>query len=202
MGATVAAAAVSATRHPRRAPPVEPGASSSKAPARAGRGFGEPKPKPLKLPAAPKGCRSIGVTSKADGSLWQVLAGKSAPDNDRLSLEIGQAHEPWMHVAGVPGSHVVVRAVGADSGATRQPPQDVLQTAAGICAYYSKSKLLPQVKVHLTKCGKVGKIPGAPAGMVLLTGGWDTLTVRPLNPAFLDAAGGAGAAAASPSRRR
>lgn len=58
----------------------------------------------------PKGCRSIEVAA-ADGSRWQVLVGKTAQDNDRLSLEHGQPHEAWLHVAELAGAHVVVRFV-------------------------------------------------------------------------------------------
>eukprot|EP00439_Symbiodinium_sp_Y106_P049813 s251_g6.t1 len=90
--------------------------------AKAFKGFGEapPKPKP-KATAAPKGCRAVLVSGK-DGSQWQVLIGKSAADNDRLSLEQGRADEVWMHAAHVPGSHVVVRAVSSQG----RPPTDVI----------------------------------------------------------------------------
>ncbi|CAE7563884.1 KIN14I [Symbiodinium sp. KB8] len=44
--------------------------------------------------AAPfAGCRCIEVTA-ADGSEWQILAGKTAEDNDRLSLKEGRSDEP------------------------------------------------------------------------------------------------------------
>ncbi|CAE7877969.1 unnamed protein product, partial [Symbiodinium sp. KB8] len=79
------------------------------------KGFGEapPKPKPKQKAAAElKGCRVVLVSGK-DGSQWQVLIGKSAADNDRLSLEQGRADEVWMHAAHVPGSHVVLRAVSS-----------------------------------------------------------------------------------------
>jgi len=136
-------------------------------------------------PAAPfTGCRSILVTG-SDDSEWQVLAGKTADDNDRLSTSEGRSHEPWMHAAGVPGSHVVVRKADAGSGRAANPvPDDVLRVAARIAAFYSKAKG-SRVKVHVTTCGKVGKASGAPAGQVLLRGDFKTLMVAPLDPADL-----------------
>ncbi|CAK9055444.1 unnamed protein product [Durusdinium trenchii] len=139
------------------------------------KGFGKrpTKTAPPKL-ITPKGCRSVMVTG-TDGGSWQVLIGKSAAENDRLSLEHGQKHEVWMHAASVPGSHVVVRATESWQEAS-QPPRDVVQTAAELCAFYSKAKSSPQVEVHITTCGQVSKLPGAPAGQVLLRGRWRSAT--------------------------
>lgn len=156
------------------------------------RGLGEPAPAQVKPPKAPQGCRAVPVTS-TDGSLWQVLLGKSAEENDRLSLTEGRPHETWMHVAGVPGSHAVVRHVrGADERAS--PPRDVSEAAASLCAFYSKAKTQPRATVHVTTCGNVGKLPAAPPGQVVLRGRFDALSVRPLSPDQL-AQGGAVAAA-------
>ena len=38
-----------------------------------------------------------------------MLVGKSAEDNDLLSLRLGEPHDFWFHLAGDSGSHVVVR---------------------------------------------------------------------------------------------
>ncbi|CAJ1355572.1 unnamed protein product [Effrenium voratum] len=155
--------------------------SDAKETSRPAKGFGEPavsKPPALpKLLAPPKGCRSVLVNGN-DGSSWQVLIGKTAADNDRLSLEHGQPHEVWMHAASVPGSHVVVRATqpGKDP-----PPRDVVEAAASLCAHYSKAKQV-YVEVHITVCGKVSKLPGAPPGQVLLQRGWTSVKVRRRSP--------------------
>ncbi|CAE8582040.1 unnamed protein product [Polarella glacialis] len=147
----------------------------------------------FKVPAPPKGCRSVTVPGQ-DGTLWQVLMGKTAVDNDRLSLEIGQPQEVWMHVAGLPGSHAVVRSVPGSTrapallrGGSDRPPRDVLKVAAGVCAFYSKAKAQLSVEVHVTTCSKVGKMPGSPAGQVLLAGKWESIKVKPLDPQSLKA---------------
>ncbi|CAE7785714.1 KCBP, partial [Symbiodinium sp. KB8] len=63
-------------------------------------------------------------------------------------------------------------------------PSEVVRTAAGIAAFYSKAKG-GRVKVHLTRCGQVSKAKGSPAGKVLLSGSVETLQVSPLDPASL-----------------
>mmetsp|Transcript_373 Transcript_373/g.855 ORF Transcript_373/g.855 Transcript_373/m.855 type:complete len:227 (+) Transcript_373:84-764(+) len=138
---------------------------------------------PARQTKAPPGCRGLEVMAK-DGSLWHIFIGKSAADNDRLSLEIGRPDEPWMHVGGgIPGSHLIVRQAG-DAGLGR-PPRAVLEQAAGLVAFYSKARSRSTVEVHLTKCGQVSKRPGAPTGQVMLRGGCETLRVAPLDPATL-----------------
>ncbi|CAE7446105.1 KIN14E [Symbiodinium natans] len=139
------------------------------------------RPRVLRRASPFPGCRCIEVTA-ADGSAWQVLAGKTAEDNDRLSLKEGHSDEPWMHAADVPGSHIVVRQPG--DGERLQAPSDIMNVAAGIAAFYSKAKGR-RVKVHVTSCGQVSKAKGSPAGKVLLKGKVDTLHVTPLDPARL-----------------
>ena len=42
---------------------------------------------------------------------WEVLAGRTDADNDRLSLKVARANDWWFHVSGQPGSHVTVSLV-------------------------------------------------------------------------------------------
>lgn len=115
------------------------------------------------------------------GYKWQVLVGKTAKDNDHLSFDIGKPHEVWMHAVGAPGSHVVIR----QAAEGLRPPRKVVEAAAGICAFYSKLKTQSTVEVQMTTCGKLAKLPGAPAGQVMLRGKFESLRVQPLNPTSL-----------------
>eukprot|EP00746_Dinoflagellata_sp_MGD_P040307 gnl/MRDRNA2_/MRDRNA2_197294_c0_seq1.p1 gnl/MRDRNA2_/MRDRNA2_197294_c0~~gnl/MRDRNA2_/MRDRNA2_197294_c0_seq1.p1 ORF type:complete len:280 (-),score=48.24 gnl/MRDRNA2_/MRDRNA2_197294_c0_seq1:90-929(-) len=131
-------------------------------------------------------CRVYSVIAR-DQSKWLILSGRTADENDRLSLQIGRPHEVWMHVADVPGSHVVVR---HDAGmeemhdhSVAEPPEEVIKTAAGITAWNSKARDWSTAPVHITKCGCVSKEAGAPAGRVALQGNVNVMTVKPLNPA-------------------
>lgn len=111
----------------------------------------------------------------ADG--WQILVGKTAKDNDRLSLRIGKAGDFWFHVAGMPGSHVVAR--HADQ--PLQCPREIKRVAAGLAAFFSKAKTGGQVAVHWTTCKNVSKPPGLAPGKVTLKK-YDSINISPLDP--------------------
>lgn len=91
---------------------------------------------------------------------WEVLAGGTDADNDRLSLKVARANDWWFHVAGQPGSHVILR-VGDE-----EPPRDVLERAAAIAAWHSKARAGGVVAVSGTLAKYVSKPRGAKPGTV------------------------------------
>ncbi len=93
-----------------------------------------------------------------------VLVGRSAADNDLLSLKLASPGDFWLHVAGESGSHVVVR----NPDRLERLPRDTLRFAAGLAAGYSKARHGGQVAVHLATCAEVAKPRGLPAGKVTL----------------------------------
>ncbi len=102
-------------------------------------------------------------TVERDG--WEILIGKSASDNDRLTFDVAARHDLWFHVAGWSGSHVVVRL--PDPAA--QPPTAVVQLAAALAAWHSKARGAGgKVEVHHCRVGDVRKRRGSPAGEVVL----------------------------------
>ena len=96
---------------------------------------------------------------------FEVLVGRGAAANDRLSLKVAKPRDFWMHVAGTPGSHVVVR----NPDGLEKLPKDVLERAAQLAAWHSKSRTRQgKIEVHLCFAGEVSKRRGAPAGEVTL----------------------------------
>ncbi len=93
-----------------------------------------------------------------------VLVGRTAADNDVLSLKLGAPNDFWLHVAAGSGSHVVVR----NPGGLARLPRDTQRFAAGLAARYSKVRRGGKVAVHLTTCREVGKPRGFPSGKVTL----------------------------------
>lgn len=118
---------------------------------------------------------SYRVFPMADG--WEILVGKTARDNDRLSLKEGHANDFWFHVAGMPGSHVIARHPDRPA----QIPREVKRVAAGLAAFYSKARQAGKTAIHWTTCNHVSKRRGAPAGQVQLRK-FDTMNVQPLDP--------------------
>lgn len=114
-----------------------------------------------------------------------VLVGKSAEDNDLLSLKLGEPHDFWYHLAGDSGSHVVVR----NPDRLERPPRDTERFAAALAAGYSKARNAGRVAVHAARCADVSKQRGQPPGEVTLAD-WRSLTVEPLRAEDLGAGRG------------
>ena len=103
-----------------------------------------------------------------------VLVGKTAEDNDVLSLKLGSPRDFWFHVAGDSGSHVVVR----NPDGLDRLPRETLRFAAALAAGHSKVKAGGRVAVHWTRCSEVRKPRGFAPGKVTL-GRYETITVAP-----------------------
>ena len=104
-----------------------------------------------------------------------VLVGKSAEENDLLSLRICEPCDFWFHLAGDSGSHVVVR----NPDRLDRLPRDTERFAAGLAAGYSKAKNAGRVSVHAARGEDVSKRRGQPPGEVTLAR-FKSLTVEPV----------------------
>lgn len=96
---------------------------------------------------------------------YEVLVGRSARDNDRLTFKEAAPQDVWLHVGGgTPGSHVVVRA--PEGG---EVPRHVVKRAAELAARHSKAgKTTGKVDVHVCRACDVRKPRGAKPGSVEL----------------------------------
>jgi predicted ribosome quality control (RQC) complex YloA/Tae2 family protein len=96
---------------------------------------------------------------------FEILVGRGDADNDALTFDVASPHDFWLHVAGTPGSHVVVR----NPDRVAELPRPVLEHAARLAAWHSKSRARPgKVEVHVCRVADVSKRRGAPAGEVTL----------------------------------
>ena len=110
-------------------------------------------------------------TEVVDG--FDVLIGKGDADNDALTFGVAEPRDFWMHVAGPPGSHVVVRnPEGLDA-----LPRSVLIRSAELAAWHSKARgASGKVEVHVCRVADVSKPRGFDRGQVLLRR-WDVVKV-------------------------
>ena len=96
---------------------------------------------------------------------FEVLVGRGDADNDELTLRVADPDDVWMHVAGTPGSHVVVR----NPDRLADLPAAVIEGAAQLAVWFSKArKAGGKVPVHTCRVGDVGKRRGMARGAVLL----------------------------------
>jgi predicted ribosome quality control (RQC) complex YloA/Tae2 family protein len=111
----------------------------------------------------------------ADG--FVVLVGRSGPENDTLTFKVASPWDFWMHAAGTPGAHVVIR----NPQRLKTLPERTLAAAAAIAAWYSGAKGEGKVEVHYTQRKHVHKRRGMPAGQVLVRR-FRTIQVAPRLP--------------------
>jgi len=95
---------------------------------------------------------------------WEILVGRSAAGNDRLTTKLARPDDLWLHAEGLPGSHVLIRNPGK-----AEIPSDILVKAASLAAANSKGKAADKVPVTYTFARFVKKPKGAKPGLVTLS---------------------------------
>lgn len=118
-----------------------------------------------------------GIRTFRLGDQWEALVGRTALDNDHLTLTLGHPRDFWFHAAGVSGAHVVVRHPDRPAKLHR----DIKRLAAGIAVFFSKARRGGTTCVHWTTCESVFKRRGDAPGKVCLKR-YDTVFAKPLNP--------------------
>ncbi len=130
-----------------------------------------PKPRKTSGPPTPAGNRtskgkpdpaqSYRTYTSADG--LPILVGKTAKDNDHLTLKIANPDDLWLHARGTPGSHVVVR---LEKGAT--VPPETLKDAATLTLWFSDLRKSGKGEVIYTLRKFVKKSKGLKPGAVMV----------------------------------
>ncbi|HUG37698.1 MAG TPA: NFACT RNA binding domain-containing protein [Candidatus Limnocylindrales bacterium] len=109
---------------------------------------------------------------------FEILVGKGAKDNDRLTFRVAAPRDLWLHASGYAGSHVVVR----NPDRLAALPREVVEAAAQLAAHHSKARgARGKVDVHVCHAEDVRKPRGYPPGMVQLRR-WESVKVYPRDP--------------------
>ena len=103
-----------------------------------------------------------------------VLVGRSAEENDILSIQLARPRDVFFHVSGQAGSHVIV--LMPQSGV--ELDRDTIRFAASLAAAFSSARAARQVSVHYARCSEVSKRRGQPPGEVMLRD-WKSVRVAP-----------------------
>jgi predicted ribosome quality control (RQC) complex YloA/Tae2 family protein len=93
-----------------------------------------------------------------DGS--RIIIGKNNKQNDEVTFKIARSDDLWFHTKDIPGSHVILQSSGL-------PEIEHIELAAGLAAYFSKSRHSSKVPVDYTKRRYVKKPSGANPGFVI-----------------------------------
>jgi predicted ribosome quality control (RQC) complex YloA/Tae2 family protein len=114
--------------------------------------------------------QSIMRVHSADGS--EILVGRSAAQNDRVTFSLASGSDIWLHAREIPGAHVIIRTGG------KPPAPQTLRQAAELAATYSQARGATAVPVDYTFVRHVRRIKGGKPGLVHYSGE-TTLNVRP-----------------------
>lgn len=95
-----------------------------------------------------------------DAAGLTLLLGRTGQQNDAVTFDIASPDDLWLHARDVPGSHVILRTGGSE------PPQESLETAARLAAWYSDARNSTTVPVDITARRHVRKLKGSGPGMV------------------------------------
>jgi predicted ribosome quality control (RQC) complex YloA/Tae2 family protein len=101
--------------------------------------------------------------------LW---VGKNALQNEELTFHRASPDDMWLHARGMPGAHVIVQSEG------RPVPEQTIEWAAKLAAYYSRGRDDTQVEVDVLPRRNVRRLKGGRPGQVIYRGE-RTLRVTP-----------------------
>ena len=138
-----------------------------------------PPKRPPRGETKPKGPRKVEPTRKPYRKYTsvdniEIRVGKKAEDNDELSTnpQYRDNDDWWMHAAGCPGSHVIIRF----SDRKQDPPHTTVQDAAMLAAKNSKCNG-NVIKVNMCRARDIKKPPFSKPGLVMITGNVRTVSV-------------------------
>ncbi len=103
---------------------------------------------------------------------FTVYVGKNNVQNNHVTFRLASANDIWLHTQKIHSSHVVIVADG------KTIPDNVLVSAAEICAYYSQAKSGSKIPVDYTLKHNLKKPNHAPLGFVVYNT-YNTLLVNP-----------------------
>jgi predicted ribosome quality control (RQC) complex YloA/Tae2 family protein len=92
---------------------------------------------------------------------YQILVGRNNKQNDKLTKKIANKGDIWLHTKTIAGSHVIIK-----RDTSKEVPDQTLNEAASIAAYFSKARESKNVPIDYTEVENVNKPKGARPGLV------------------------------------
>lgn len=103
---------------------------------------------------------------------FDIYVGKNNVQNEYVTLKLARKDDIWLHVQGMPGSHVIIKKGNQDV------PDSTLEEAATLAAYYSKAKNSANVSIDYTDKKYVRKTANSKPGMVIYDN-FKTINITP-----------------------
>lgn len=102
----------------------------------------------------------IGGPRRFEAGGFPIYVGRNARQNEEVTFKRAGPDDLWLHARGLSGAHVIVK-----SG-KRDVPEEVIQRAAELAAYYSAARSGGQAAVVVTKRRFVHRLRGGHPGLV------------------------------------
>lgn len=112
------------------------------------------------------GAKKPKITSKpfhyvsSDG--FSIYVGKNNFQNEELTFKFASGNDWWFHAKGVPGSHVIVKAEGAE-----ELPDSTFEEAGRLAGYYSQNRGNEKVEIDYVQKKQIKKPKGGRPGFVV-----------------------------------
>ncbi len=104
---------------------------------------------------------------------YEVVIGRTARDNDKLTFREARPNDLWLHAGDYPGSHVIVR-----NSSRKEIPHRTIVEAAQLAAKFSQASKDAKVNIHYTQRKFLSKPKGGAPGLVRLSK-FRSITVEP-----------------------
>ncbi len=106
-----------------------------------------------------------------------ILVGRNNRQNDYITFKLAARRDTWFHVREIPGGHVVLKE------APYPPPEEDIEEAAFLAAYFSRGRESGAVAVDYTEIRHVRRRPGGKPGFVFYEN-FETITANPQDEAL------------------
>ena len=117
--------------------------------------------KPGKGNAAPRTPEGGAPLRRRLAGDYIALIGKNSRQNEDVTFHQAAQNDLWLHARGVAGAHVILKSGG------RAVPEETLQAAAALAAYYSQARGEGNAQVDYTEARYVRHMKGGGPGMVV-----------------------------------
>jgi len=94
----------------------------------------------------------------------KIWVGKNAKANDKLTFNLSNGRDWWMHTRGIPGSHVVIR-----MDKDQEPDAETLLDAMQLALHYSKARGMEECEVCYTQRKYVSRLGKGKPGLVQMS---------------------------------
>ncbi|MDR1961543.1 MAG: NFACT RNA binding domain-containing protein [Gracilibacteraceae bacterium] len=97
-----------------------------------------------------------------------IIVGRNNRQNDRMTWKQARPRDLWLHVKGIPGSHVIIPLPEEQEF----PDDRTLLDGASLAVYFSQARGSSHVPVDYTHVRQIKKPGGARPGMVVYEQNW------------------------------